>query len=164
MKSTCDAEIMISKSIGMSLVSDNLPNWPHCAEIQQLHAHRQERSSTMSEISIYRALFPRQMLWKIIILVLQSISYAVSCSISVTLLCLPVLSMVFLFKSTILRVQLLLRNPQIYPAALLHTPTWLFGLKEAIVSTSFILLSPFWFLNWKALWYHLLTRRNPLFA
>jgi hypothetical protein len=55
-----------------------------------------------------------------------------------------------LLKSTILRVQLLRRNHPIYPAALLHPPTWLFGLKEAIVSTSFILLSPFWFLNWKS--------------
>jgi hypothetical protein len=41
---------------------------------------------------------------------------------------------------------------------------WLFGLKEATVSTSFILLSPFWFHNWKALWYHLLLRRSTLFS
>jgi hypothetical protein len=33
-KSTYDAEIMTSIAIGMSLVSANLPNWPHCAEIQ----------------------------------------------------------------------------------------------------------------------------------
>jgi hypothetical protein len=83
---------------------------------------------------------------------------------SVTLLCFPVLSMVFLLQSTLQSVQLLRRNQPIYPAALLHTPTWLVGVKEATVSTSFILLSPFWFLNWKALWYHLLLSRNPLFA
>jgi hypothetical protein len=68
MESTCDAEIMTSSAIGMSLVSAKLPNWPHCSGIQQLQAHRQERFSTMSEISIYRALFPRQMLFIIIII------------------------------------------------------------------------------------------------
>jgi hypothetical protein len=74
----------------------------------------------------------------------------VSCPISVTLLCLPVLFLVFLLQPTLQSVQLLRRNLPIYPAALLHTPTWLFGLKKAIVSTSFILLSPFWFVNWKS--------------
>ena len=73
-----------------------------------------------------------------------------SCPISVTLLCLPVLFLVFLLQPTLQSVQLLRRNLPIYPAALLHIPTWLFGLKEAIVSTSFLLLSPFWFLNWKS--------------
>jgi hypothetical protein len=33
---------MTSSAIGISLVSANLPNWPHCTEIQQLHAHRQK--------------------------------------------------------------------------------------------------------------------------
>jgi hypothetical protein len=118
----------------------------------------------MSEISIYRALFPCQKLFLIInIYYSQSVT---PCPVlfSVTLLCLPVLSVVFLLQPTLESVQLLRRNPPIYPAAQLHIPTWLFGLKEAIVSTSFILLSPFWFLNWKALWYHLQLRRNPLFA
>jgi hypothetical protein len=80
----------------------------------------------MSEISIYRALFPRQKLFPIIIiLVLQSISYAVSCPISVTLLCLPVLFLVVNLKINLQSVQLLRRNLPIYPAALLHIPTWL---------------------------------------
>jgi hypothetical protein len=42
MESTCDAKLMTSSVIGMSLVSANLPNWPHCAEIQLLHAHKQK--------------------------------------------------------------------------------------------------------------------------
>jgi hypothetical protein len=42
MESTCDAELMTSSVIGMSLVSANLPNWPHCTENQLLHAHRQK--------------------------------------------------------------------------------------------------------------------------
>jgi hypothetical protein len=149
MKSTYETEIMTSSAIGMSLVSDNLPNWPHCAEIQQLHAHRQERSSTMSEISIYRALFPRQMLFPIIIYHYSQPVTLCPVLFSVTLLCLPVLSVLFLLHPTLQSVQLLRRNHPIYPAALLHTPMWLFGIKEATVSTSFIFLSPFWFLHWK---------------
>jgi hypothetical protein len=149
MKSTYDTEIMTSSAIGMSLVSANLPNWPHCAEIQQLPTPRQERSSTMSGISIYRALFSRQMLFCIIIYHYSQPVTPCPVLFSVTLLCLPVLSVVFLLQSNLQSVQLLHRNHPIYPEALLHTPMWLFGVKEAIVSTSSILLSPFWFLNWK---------------
>ena len=104
----------------------------------------------MSEISIYRALFPRQ---KLFIIINYYYSQSVTpCPVltSVTLPCFACFIRGVLIKSTILRVQLLRRNPSIYPAALLHSPAWLFGLKEAIVSTSFILLSPFWFLNWKS--------------
>jgi hypothetical protein len=68
---------------------------------------------------------------------------------------------VSLLQPTLQSVQLLRRNPPIYPAAILHTPTWLFGVKEATVSTSFILLSPFWFFNWKTPRYHILLCRNP---
>ena len=96
--------------------------------------------------------------------ILQSISYAVFCpyfSYSALFAC---FIRGVLLKSTILRVQLLRRNHPTYPAALLHPPTWLFGLKEAIVSTSFILLSPFWFLNWKSTLVPYLLRRKPLFA
>jgi hypothetical protein len=50
----------------MSPVSADLPNWPHHAVNQQLRAPGQERSYTMIEISIYRALFLPQM-WLIII-------------------------------------------------------------------------------------------------
>ena len=141
---------MISSAIGMSLVSANLPNWPHCAENQLLHAHRQKGPP----------------LWVKLVYIEPSF-HAKSCSpssiiITVNQLCrvlslfqllcpvLPVFIRGVLIKSTILRVQLLRRNPSIYPEALLHPPMWLFGLKEAIVSTSFILLSPFWFLNWKS--------------
>jgi hypothetical protein len=161
MKSTYDTEIMTSSAIGMSLVSVNLPNWPHCAGIQQLQAHRQERSSTMSEISIYRALFPRQMLFPIIIYHYSQPVTLCPVPFSVTLLCLPVLSVVFLLQTNIQSVQLLHRNHPIYPAALLHPPMWLFGMKEATVSTSFILLSLFWLLNWKTPRYHLLLHRYP---
>ena len=104
----------------------------------------------MSEISIYRALFPRQKLFTIINYYYSQSVTPCPVLISVTLPCFACFIRGVLFKSTILRVQLLRRNPSIYPAALLHPLTWLFGLKEAIVSTSFILLSPFWFLNWKS--------------
>ena len=140
---------MISSAIGMSLVSANLPNWPHCAENQLLHAHRQKGPP----------------LWVKLVYIEPSF-HAKSCSPSSIIITANQLRRVLSyfsysalfacfirgvpFKSTILRVQLLRRNPSIYPAALLHPPTWLFGLKEAIVSTSFILLSPFWFLNWKS--------------
>jgi hypothetical protein len=128
------------------------------------YKHTGRKGSTMSEISIYRALFPRQML---------SISIIIYYSQSVTpfpvlfqLLCSVCLfySWCSILKSTFKVSSSCVETFQLYPAALLHTPTWLFGLKEAIVSNSFILLSPFWFLNWKALWYHLLLCRNPLFA
>ena len=104
----------------------------------------------MSENSIYRALFPRQMLFIIINYYYSQSVTLCPVLISVTLPCFACFIRGVLFKSTNLRVQLLRRNHPIYPAALLHPPTWLFGLKEAIVSTSFILLSPFWFLNWKS--------------
>jgi hypothetical protein len=104
----------------------------------------------MSENSIYRALFPRQMLFIIINYYYSQSVTPCPVLISVTLPCFACFIRGVLFKSTNLRVQLLRRNHPIYPAALLHPPTWLFGLKEAIVSTSFILLSPFWFLNWKS--------------
>ena len=104
----------------------------------------------MSENSIYRALFPRQMLFIIISLYYSQPVTPCPVLISVTLLCFACFILGVLIKSTILRDQLLRRNHPIYPEALLHPPTWLFGLKEAIVSTSFILLSPFWFLNWKS--------------
>ena len=104
----------------------------------------------MSENSIYRALFPRQMLFIIINYYYSQSVTPCPVLISVTLPCFACFIRGVLIKSTILRVQLLRRNPSIYPAALLHPPMWLFGLKEAIVSTSFILLSPFWFLNWKS--------------
>jgi hypothetical protein len=117
----------------------------------------EERSSTMSEISIYRALFPCQMLFPIIIYHYSQPVTPCPVYFSVTLLCLPVLSVLFLLQTTLQSVQLLCRNHPIYPAALLHPPMWLFGVKEATVSTPFILLSPFWFLNWN----HLLLCRNP---
>ena len=104
----------------------------------------------MSEISIYRALFPRQMLFRIISLYYSQSVTPCPVLISVTLLCFACFILGVLIKSTILRDQLLRRNHPIYPAALLHPPTWLFGLKEAIVGTFFILPSPFWFLNWKS--------------
>ena len=104
----------------------------------------------MSEISIYRDLFPRQKLFPIINYYYSQSVTPCPVLISVTLPCFACFIRGVLIKSTILRVQLLRRNPSIYTAALLHPPTWLFGLKEAIVSTSFILLSPFWFLNWKS--------------
>jgi hypothetical protein len=115
----------------------------------------------MSEISTYRALFPHQKFFPIIIYHYSQPVTLCPVLFSVTLLCLPVLSVVFLLQPTLQSVQLLRRNPPIYPEALLHPPTWLFGVKEATVSTSFILLSPFWFLNWKTPRYHLLLRRNP---
>jgi hypothetical protein len=92
----------------------------------------------MSEISIYRALFLRQKLFPIINYYYSQSVTPCPVLISVTLPCFACFIRGVLFESTILRVQLLRRNPSVYPAALLHPPTWLFGLKEAIVSTSFI--------------------------
>jgi hypothetical protein len=149
MKSPYDTEIMTSSAIGMSLVSDNCPNWPHCTRKFSNYTHTGRKGPLLWVKLVYtepsfhtKCCSPSS--FTITVNQLRRVL-----SFSVTLLCLPVLSVLFLLQPTFQSVQLLRGNPPIYPAALLDTPTWLFGIKEATVSTSFILLSPFWFLNWK---------------